>query len=302
MAPGPGRQAWRLRGSTRFTARIHSRRCAASTGNLGQTEREREARAGAAPLPKPGRGPERRRGGRPHSLVEGDAALPAPPVVAGGTAQRRAAPRHGCPAATAAGRRHAPPRHGTRPPIGCHRPPIPASSVPLAREPRLPPPPRPPAFPSEACFSIGRGGRCRSSRGRRCSSASVRRKQRGRRWKWEANQSQPVTVVEEEAANGKRRSSQPMGAALPVPYIAGPGERAPFPTARWLAVGVGPRSAAGRCRAAGPLSAGAQLRRGGSRSRAMGPGQRPPRAQHLPAERPWSPAAGGGSGAVLRQP
>jgi len=32
---------------------------------------------------------------RPHSLVEGDAALPAPPVVASAAAQRRAAPRHG---------------------------------------------------------------------------------------------------------------------------------------------------------------------------------------------------------------
>lgn len=41
MAPGPGLQARRLRGSSRLTARIHSRRCAASTGNL-RVERGRQ--------------------------------------------------------------------------------------------------------------------------------------------------------------------------------------------------------------------------------------------------------------------
>lgn len=113
--------------------------------------------------------------------------------------------------------------------------------------------------------------------------------------------SQPVVAVEEEAANDKRRSSQPMGAALPVPIYSGAGKTGALSRHAVVFGGVLLWCAVERCPTAGLLPTGAQRRRGGSRSRAMGPEQRPHRAQHLPAERPRNPAAGGGR-VVLRLP
>lgn len=167
--------------------------------------------------------------GRGHSLVEGDAALAAPPGVARGAAQRGAAPRHG--RRRRACRRA---RATVRPPIG-HR-----------RRPRARPPPRHwPAGPSDR-GPIGRGGGGGSGGSPSQPGAA-------------AAAAQPV------ARGHPQRQWEPR---LPPLFIAEPATPAASP-------------------AVPPLSC------------AMRPGQRPPRARRLPAERPQSPA-GGGSGAVSR--
>lgn len=115
----PRGRAARCGASTRFTARIHSRRCTASTGNLQQTERE--ATVGGTGGPAARREVRGAAPGRPRSLAEGGAALPAPPVVPAGAANWLPPPA------------------------------LSASSVPLAREPqRLSP-------PVGSCCPIGRG-------------------------------------------------------------------------------------------------------------------------------------------------
>lgn len=218
MAPGPGRHAWRLRGSTRFTARIHSRRCAASTGNLWQTERGQRGRAGA---PRPARtGPQGRRGGRPHSLVEGDAALPAPPGVAGSAAQRRAAPCHGGPRSN---RRDPPPRPSPRRarPLATAPPALPAPSVPLAGK------PQPQTLPVGGCCSLGAAAGCVALLYFRLGVTSTE-------VGTGTQLSEPAAAVAAEAASDKGRSLQPMGAALPVPIYSGGGRGGfPFCAARW---------------------------------------------------------------------
>lgn len=191
MAPGPGRQAWRLRGSTRFTARIHSRRCAASTGNLRYTEREEEkkARAGGGCLRRPGgvrgaaAGDDRTHWWKemPRSRLR-----PLSRAVQPSAEQLRVMADPQPPPRTAATPRHATPRPGTesaRPLAATARPP--SFLLPIGSRATTP------SLPVGSSFSIGCGGRCCSSWG----SAAV----------------PPRFDVSKEADGGNGKGTEPTG-------------------------------------------------------------------------------------------
>lgn len=198
MAPGPGRQAWRLRGSTRFTARIHSRRCVASTGNL-RLDGEREASAGGGCPPRPGgvRGAAAGEG-RTHWWKEMPRSRLRPLSRA---VQPSAEQLRVMAAAQAAPRAAAAPRPGTeraRPLAAVARPPT--FLLPIGSRATTP------GLPAGSCFSIGRGGcRCPPCGGAAVLQFRLGAMSAGKQTAGMAREpSQPVAAVGEEAANGKR--------------------------------------------------------------------------------------------------